>query len=107
MCRRLLAWPERKTFVVLGGEGDVSCAGAREDVSPVFWIEQFRSELWGEVLVGKVSAVNFLMIGPAARFDGILGIVFAFGDSVPIPFGVGEFAWNNGRISGYGEVPSE
>src|SRR4029079_1144272 len=67
------------------------------------WIEELRAELWREVFILVIGAVNLLMIGPGTRFNGIgLRIVAAFRHLMPVPLGVSELAGYHRSIARYG-----
>ena len=80
------ARPQRETFVVLGGWDDVFHAGAREEIRPLFGVEELGGEFRCEVFVIEIGTVIFGVEGaPVGPFG-----LFAR-DAVPIPLRVFAF----------------
>ena len=87
--------------MMLGSQHDIFGSRAHEDVRPMVRVEEFGTELRGEVLVGKIRAVSPLLVSPGAGLHGIgLGVVAALSHLVPVPLGVGQLAGKDGGVGG-------
>ena len=87
--------------MVLGGQGDVLGAGARENIGPVCGVEELSVELRSEVGVRVVGAIKLFVHLPATGVNRARIRLLPFRDGVPVPLRIGEFARDYRCIGGH------